>query len=146
MYPYFILLLFFKFWYFRYLQNKTMISTAAMLVSRAFTEEHCPFFRAGRLITTKQMQLAHKPSMHTVVSDMPWTPNSKYCGLNSSGCPNSSSLAFKSNLLLFSTSKASDVLFIVKWLSFCGSIIYKAETSQILINRSIAALWVWIPI
>ena len=66
-----------------YLHIKTMISTAAILVSRAFTEEHCPFFNEGRLITSKQILFAIKPKHDTEVRDIPWTINSKYGECNS---------------------------------------------------------------
>ena len=63
---------------FTYLQIKTIISTAAILESNAFTEEHCPFFNAGRLITSKHTLFATKPIIETDVRDIPWTTNSKY--------------------------------------------------------------------
>ena len=54
-----------------YLQTKTMMSTAAMLVNRALMEEHCPVFKEGRFMTIKQMILAQSPRIDTVVIEIP---------------------------------------------------------------------------
>ena len=56
---------------FIYLQIKTMISTAAMLVNRALMEEHWPVFKEGRFMTIKQMILAQSPRIDTVVIEIP---------------------------------------------------------------------------
>ena len=67
-----------------YLQIKTIISTAAILESNAFTEEHWPFFSAGRLMTSKHTLFAIKPIIETDVRDIPWTTNSKYADCKAS--------------------------------------------------------------
>ena len=60
-----------KHFQFIYLQTKTMMSTAAMLVNRALMEEHWPVFKEGRFMTIKQMTLAQSPRIDTVVMEIP---------------------------------------------------------------------------
>ena len=54
-----------------YLQTKTMMSTAAMLVNKALMEEHWPVFKEGRFMTIKHMILAQSPRIDTVVIEIP---------------------------------------------------------------------------
>ena len=56
-----------------YLQTSTMISTTAILISKALAEAHCPFFNDGWLITKTQMVLASHPNGQTPVINNPCT-------------------------------------------------------------------------
>ena len=50
-----------------------MISTTAILISKALAEAHCPFFNDGWLITKTQMVLASHPNGQTPVINNPCT-------------------------------------------------------------------------
>ena len=56
-----------------YLQTSTMISTTAILISKALAEAHWPFFNDGWLITKTQMVLASHPNGQTPVINNPCT-------------------------------------------------------------------------
>ena len=56
-----------------YLQTSTMISTTAILISKALAEAHWPFFNDGWLITKTHMVLASHPNGQTPVINNPCT-------------------------------------------------------------------------
>ena len=67
---------YFKLWYLRfptypYLQTSTMISTTAILISKALAEAHWPFFNDGWLITNTHMVFASHSSGQTQVINNP---------------------------------------------------------------------------
>ena len=69
-----------------YLVTRTIMSTPAILINRAFTDAHRPFLRAGRLMTNMQITLASIPSPQQVAIITPSTMNfikSEYSGIDS---------------------------------------------------------------
>ena len=123
-----------RFFQFIYLQTKTMISTAAMLVNRALMEEHWPVFKEGRFMTIKQTILAQSPRIDTVVIEIPWTANSKIGGWNPKFSLKSSILKSCSKTLLFSNFVRLKIPWSKGSLLFMESILFEIISRRVGIN------------
>ena len=100
-----------------YLQTSTMISTTAILISKAFAEAHCPFFNDGWLITKTQIVLASHPNGQTPVINNPCTMN-----MNSSLEGTISSISLEEELAaIFAITYVEflNVFFIDEFVYFC---------------------------